>query len=107
MGNDNKGVEPQDIRRLGLSEMKVKVRFYGSFARIAGRSGVVKIREGSTLAKAVERIFETYHLGRIRLQKGTSLIGYVRIFVNDEVGDADRVIQEGDEITIYPPISGG
>ena len=87
--------------------MKVKVRFYGAFARAAGKEHEVKLEEGITVSEAIKNIFKRFNLGKIDFRDERSIMGYVRIFVNGEYARASKVLHDGDEITVYPPISGG
>ncbi|MCD6530001.1 MoaD/ThiS family protein [Candidatus Bathyarchaeota archaeon] len=87
--------------------MKVYVRFFGSLTRQAGRQRVMEFREGVTVADAVEEIFRTLKLGKLRLTDERSTLGYVKVFHNGKIADGKSILRDGDEIAFYPPISGG
>ncbi|MEM2876071.1 MAG: MoaD/ThiS family protein [Candidatus Bathyarchaeia archaeon] len=87
--------------------MKVNFRFFGSLAREAGRQKVVEFDEGTTLAEAVEEVFKVYKLGKLHLTDEHSTLGYVKVFHNGKVADGRSILHDGDEVSFYPPISGG
>lgn len=87
--------------------MIIKVRFSGPLARKAGREKVTEFSEGITLAEAVEKIFETCGLGKLRLVDEHSTLGYVKVFLNGKIADGKMVLHDSDEIAFYMPVSGG
>jgi len=87
--------------------MKVYVKFFGFLARQAGRNRVMEFKQGITVADAVEDIFRTLKLGKLRLTDEHSTLGYVKVFHNGKIADGKSILRDGDEIAFYPPISGG
>jgi MoaD family protein len=88
-------------------KIKVKVKFFGFLARMVGKDHVLEFDEGITLADAIEKIFRLYNVGNFRLANEYSPIGYVKVFLNGKIASRKDVLHDGDEITLYPPISGG
>ncbi|RJS82601.1 MoaD/ThiS family protein [Candidatus Bathyarchaeota archaeon] len=87
--------------------MEVYVKFFSSLARQAGRQRIMEFKEGITLADAVEDIFRTLKLGKLRLIDERSTLSYVKVFHNGKIADGKSVLRDGDETAFYPPISGG
>ncbi|MBE9531568.1 MAG: MoaD/ThiS family protein [Proteobacteria bacterium] len=78
----------------------IKVLLFGTFAKEAG-SKVVELEakgEGQTLGDIIDEIRETYIKGDV---------GIYMMAVNEEQATPDRIINDGDEVAIMPPFSGG
>ncbi len=91
-----------DKESLGREEIRVKVLFFGGARDAAGRDEAqVSLRVGSRAADALEEILNLYpDLRRF----GRSLL----FAINQEYArDLEREIHEGDELAIFPPVSGG
>jgi MoaE-MoaD fusion protein len=84
-----------------LSEVRVKVLFFGAARDAVGHGQVELVLSGGpTAGQAMEDILEKYpDLRRF----GRSLL----FAVNQEYARADRIVQDGDELAIFPPVSGG
>jgi MoaE-MoaD fusion protein len=83
------------------TQIRVRVLFFGA-ARDAAGTGEAEVFLGdaSTASKSLEQILETYpELRRF----GRSLL----LAVNQEYARDDRVLKDGDELAIFPPVSGG
>lgn len=92
--------------------MKIHVRAFASFREILGGDFTVEIPEGSSLSSALETIGSRSTGAREALfDSDGSLKGHVIIMVNRkrqtraELGS--RIVTEGDEVAIYPPVAGG
>ncbi len=82
---------------------RVSVRFFASFKEKVNKDRVVlSIAEGSTLADVMQTIKRQVKGSEDFLDSGTAIIA-----VNQEVARGDREIKDGDEIAIFPPVSGG
>lgn len=84
-----------------VSKLRVRVLFFGA-ARDAAGTGEAEVflRKASTASASLEQILETYpELRRF----GRSLL----LAVNQEYARDDRVLKDGDELAIFPPVSGG
>jgi molybdopterin synthase catalytic subunit len=86
------------------NEIAVRVLFFGAARDAVGRSEVdLVLKDASTAASAFAEVLDKYpDLRRF----GRSLL----FAVNQEYvqGDmADRAVREGDELAVFPPVSGG
>ncbi len=83
------------------NEITVNVLFFGAARDAIGQSEIeFKLPVGSTLGAAFKRLVETFpDLNRF----GRSLL----FAVNQEYATPDRTLAAGDELAIFPPVSGG
>jgi molybdopterin converting factor subunit 1 len=83
------------------NEIAVKVLFFGAARDAVGHGEVDLVLKGaSTAANAFEEVLEKYpDLRRF----GRSLL----FAVNQEYAAADREVHDGDELAVFPPVSGG
>src|SRR5659263_106073 len=88
---------------------KIKVRFFANFREFTKTSelGI----EGDTVREILEKICEKFKGLEKILFKDRKLQPYVNIFLNGEnlpgSDGLDKSLREGDEIAIFPPVSGG
>jgi len=93
--------------------MKFKAVLFASFREICGERELVLYSEGPlTLEEALREVF-----GRCRgglegeIMEGGRVRDHVVIMVNGrnikQLGDLKTIINEGDEISIFPPVGGG
>ena len=87
--------------------MRVKARFFGPLAAKTGEEVEVELPENVRLADAVESIFKRLGLGQLNLQEGDALRGFMAVLINGKAFDRDAPVKDGDEISFYPPVSGG
>jgi len=81
--------------------MKISVLFFGVLKDLAGRaSDTVDLPEGAR----VREVLLHYAREAPRLE---AVIPAAAISVNQEYSGADRVLREGDEVGLLPPVSGG
>jgi molybdopterin synthase catalytic subunit/molybdopterin converting factor small subunit len=82
-------------------EVRVRVLFFGAAREAAADEAVLTLAAGATARVGLERVLEEYpNLERFR----SSLLvavnqGYAR--------DLDVVLEDGDELALFPPVSGG
>jgi molybdopterin converting factor subunit 1 len=83
------------------NQIKVTVLFFGAARDAVGQGEVSIVLSGETTAgKALEEIIEKYPA----LQRfGRSLL----FAVNQEYARRDREVKDGDELAVFPPVSGG
>ena len=83
------------------NEIAVTVLFFGAARDAVGQSEVeLSLKGNSTAANAFEQVLEKFpNLRRF----GRSLL----FAVNQEYATADREVHEGDELAVFPPVSGG
>jgi molybdopterin converting factor subunit 1 len=81
--------------------MKAKVRLFARLSELAGTRDVeVEVGEGLSAR-------DVYSLLCTRYPALAGLNGTVRYAVNGEYADASRLVGEGDEVALIPPVSGG
>lgn len=81
--------------------MRVTIHLFGYLREKAGRSrSELELPAGATAAAALEALARD-----VKLDAG--LLGKLRPAVNQEYCDYDRVLCEGDEVALIPPVSGG
>ena len=88
---------------------KIKVRFFANFREFTKTNELEM--EGSTVREILEIICNRFQgMGKILFKDG-NLRPYVNIFLNGEnipgSDGLDKTLQPGDEIAIFPPVSGG
>lgn len=81
--------------------MRIQVRLFATYREIVGSGGFTwTTREGTTLRELVDGIVAKY----------PRLAGHQRsmlLAVNEDFAPTDRVLSEGDEVALLPPVSGG
>ena len=91
----------EQLMRQNGAGIRVRVLFFGAAREIVGSDEVeISLRAPSTSASAFEEILSRYpELRRF----GRSLL----FAVNQEYARQDLEVREGDELAIFPPVSGG
>lgn len=88
---------------------KIRVRFFANFREFT-KTSELEI-EGSTLNEILKLICSKFRGIENMLFKDGNLRPYVNIFLNGEnvlePGKMEKSLQTGDEISIFPPVSGG
>jgi len=81
--------------------MTVKVLFFGAARDAVGQTEVdLSLNGNSTAANAFEQVLEKF--------PGLRRFGRSLLFaVNQEYAIADREVHDGDELAVFPPVSGG
>lgn len=81
--------------------MNIHVQLYAQLRDLAGISTVdLDLRQGATVAELIERIYELKPA--LRAHDKSILVGAGVDFVA-----RDRVLNDGEEIAIMPPVQGG
>lgn len=87
--------------------MQVRVLFFGVLKDLFSSSGAtVTLPEGATVGQLTERLrngFGTHGSG----SAGHPVWGALAVAVNREYASRSAVLQEGDEVALLPPVSGG
>ncbi len=82
-------------------KMKIQVHFYAQLRDLADVSKlIVDLRERATVAELLEKIYAVKPA--LRAHDKSILVGAGVDFV-----ERDRVLSEGEEIAIMPPVQGG
>ncbi len=92
--------KPSDLHFSG-EPMKIRVVFFGVLKDLAGRPGeTVDLPEGARVREVLS------HYAR-EAPGIEAMAPSLAISVNREYSGADRVLREGDEVGLLPPVSGG
>jgi molybdopterin synthase catalytic subunit len=82
--------------------MKVTVLFFATLRSLSGvKSTVVELPYESRVSDLKMLIGEHFP------QVATALAGTTLVAVNREYADDDQVLLNGDEVALFPPVSGG
>lgn len=81
--------------------MKVKVKFFGSQRKVVGENEIdIELEEGTTLGELIRRLIERYPELK-KLDKST------RMSVNHKSAQRSNLLEDGDEVALFPPVEGG
>jgi len=81
--------------------MQVKVLFHSYFRELAGCSETSEnLPDGPTLAPLVKRLQERFP--KIKPMERSTLMA-----VGVEYQQGDFILQEGDQVSLFPPVQGG
>lgn len=79
----------------------MRVRYFAAHKDLAGSAGeTIEVPEGTTVDGLLEHIM-ALHPGLVDLRRDTM------VSVNKGIGPGGRVLDEGDEVALFPPIQGG
>jgi len=81
--------------------MQIRLRLFATYREIVGSRGLTwSARDGITLRELVDGIVAKYP--RLADHRGSMLLA-----VNEDIVSAERVLTDGDEVALLPPVSGG
>ena len=81
--------------------MQIQVRLFATLRQLAGwPKQVIDLPEGSTVADALAELDRRYP--QLAVGKRT-----IYVALNQEYAHREQVLHEGDEVAIFPPVSGG
>jgi molybdopterin synthase sulfur carrier subunit len=87
--------------------MKVRMRLFANFREATGKKDLALDVEGNTVMDAVTALIAAYPgLGPLMLHDG-ALKPYVNVLLNGKSAKPGDGIRDGDELAIFPPVSGG
>lgn len=86
---------------LGQMSMKIEIKFFASLRKLLppdadGSTAALEVEDGFTVAGLLEHL---------QVPKELAHLGLVNA-VNIE-GDQSRILQEGDSVSVFPPVAGG
>ena len=80
--------------------MQIRLRLFATYREIVGSRGLTwSARDGITLRELVDGIVTKYP--RLADHRGSMLLA-----VNEDIVSAERVLTDGDEVALLPPVSG-
>ena len=81
--------------------MRIRLRLFATYREIVGSRGLTwSARDGITLRELVDGIVAKYP--RLADHRGSMLLA-----VNEDLAAGERVLSDGDEVALLPPVSGG
>ncbi len=87
--------------------MKISVRLFANFREAVGKKDLALSMNGDTVMAAVLAVIALHPaLGPLMLHDG-ALKPYVNVLVNGKKAESSDKIKDGDELAIFPPVSGG
>jgi MoaD family protein len=100
----------KSVPKCRVDHMRVRVRFYGLVHdEVGSREREFKVDEGSTVRALMDRIIVDYPKVREMVyDDGGGFRDFLEIAVNQvAMIDLNRVLKDGDQVQIMPPIGGG
>ena len=90
--------------------MRILMKPFANFREIIGESEIEIELRGNTISELLNHLCESYDL-RDKIFDGEEVRGYVNISVNGRtIGSLDgknTELADGDEVAIFPPVTGG
>lgn len=83
--------------------MKLQVRYFASLREALGASEAVDLPEGATLGALRDTLLARGGRHAEVLSRGRA----VRCALNQAMSDESAVLQDGDEVAFFPPVTGG
>ena len=81
--------------------MKIRIKLFASVREIIGQKELIlEVPDGMTASALPQQLAAQYP--RLR-----TLVSFLKVAVNQEYADGERVLAEGDEVALLPPVSGG
>ena len=92
--------------------MKIKVLAFAAFGEILGREREVELKEDASVRELLETLASIVPGFREAAFEPSGILrDYVLLMVNrkriDPERDLSRILVEGDELAIFPPLAGG
>jgi molybdopterin synthase sulfur carrier subunit len=92
--------------------MQVKVMAFAAFREILGRERAVELKGEATVRELLEALAAiSPRFKEAAFEPSGALRDYVLLMVNrkriDPEQDLDRILAEGDELAVFPPLAGG
>ncbi len=87
--------------------MRLNFRLFANFREITGRKDIPLDVEGDSVMDAVLSLIASYPGLRPLMLHDGALKPYVNVLVNGKTAAPSDKIKEGDELAIFPPVSGG
>ena len=88
----------------------MRVKLFADLAEAAGSGELdVEVPDGAPVTDALDALFETYPALADRVLEDGELREHVNVLKNgDPVADPDEAsVEAGDELALFPPVSGG
>ncbi len=87
--------------------MMLRFRLFANFREKVGKKEIALDVNGDTVMDAVRALIEAYPgLEPLMLQEG-KIKPYVNVLANGRRAEPSDRVKDGDELAIFPPVSGG
>jgi len=91
--------------------MKVKFKLFANFREAVRQKEVEVPTDGKTVSEAIRSLIAQYPQLKPMVYQDGRLKQYVNVLLNGQTVKSDQVastpVKEGDEIALFPPVSGG
>jgi sulfur-carrier protein len=92
--------------------MRVKVLAFAGFREILGKERELDLKDGATVGELLENLSAgSPRFKEAAFEQSGALRDYVLLMVNrkriDPQQELARVLAEGDELAVFPPLAGG
>ncbi len=91
--------------------VKVRFRLFANFREAAKQKDVEIAISGNTINDAIRALLACYPAMEPMLYQDGRLKQYVNVLLNGQTVKGDQIasitVKEGDEIALFPPVSGG
>jgi sulfur-carrier protein len=91
--------------------MMIRFRLFANFREAAKQKDVEIAVSGNTISDAIQALIGRYQALEPMLYQDGRLKQYVNVLLNGQTVKGDQIasvtVKEGDEIALFPPVSGG
>jgi sulfur-carrier protein len=91
--------------------MQIKFRLFANFREAVKQKDVEIAVSGNTVSDAIKALLARYPAMEPMLYQDGCLKQYVNVLLNGQTVKGDQIasvkVNEGDEIALFPPVSGG
>jgi molybdopterin synthase sulfur carrier subunit len=91
--------------------MKVKVKLFANFREAAKQKEVEVVTAGGSVGDIIRSLISRYPGLEPLLYQDGRLKPYVNVLLNSQAVRGDQIesrkVDEGDEVALFPPVSGG
>ncbi|WP_394355163.1 ubiquitin-like small modifier protein 1 [Thermococcus sp.] len=88
--------------------VKIVVRYFARYRSLVGRGEEeLEVPEGTTVGELIEILRERYPVLRNEVFAEEDDLADVHVSKNGRYVGFDNVLEEGDRVAVFPPVSGG
>lgn len=90
---------------------EITIRSFAKFREMFGEINKINVTDRATVYESIEQFADSNEKAKSELFSSEGLKGHIILMFNRERIDIDEAketkVSEGDEIVLYPPVSGG